>query len=143
MGQYYVIVNESKREYLDPWNAGSGAKLWEISMNDVTKMLPYLLARGSDASGGDPRIPWGPFEDDDGTVDWGAYGEALEAAYPNLGRWSGDRIAVVGDYDPSGLYNEARESFAEITEEVRPEIIDFLGDDVHLGQEREPTGARA
>lgn len=137
MGQYYVIANTDRHEYISPWDAGSGAKLWEICMNDVSRVLPYLLAQGANGSGGDPRLPWGEFERTDGSVDWDAYHEALDAAYPNLGRWAGDRITVVGDYDESGLYAHVRESYTEISDDVREELREFLGEDVHLGGERD------
>lgn len=110
MGQYYSLANLDTNEYIDPWTAGSGAKLWEFCMNDVTKLLPYLLGQGANGSGGDPYIPWGQFETEDGEVDWEAHAAALDDACTNCGRWAGDRITVVGDYDESELYQTARDS---------------------------------
>jgi hypothetical protein len=142
MGQYYLLCDETKEEYIDPWTAGSGSKLWELCMNDVTRLLPYLLAQGANGSGGDPRIPWRDFEGEDGSVDWEAHQAALDEAFPNCGRWAGDRIAVIGDYDESGLYQTARDSseWTEVTPEIRDEVLDFLGDSggshgLYLGQQ--------
>lgn len=140
MGQYYLLCDLDAQEYIDPWEAGSGAKLWEICMNDVTRLLPYLLAQGANGSGGDPRIPWGEFETEDGAVDWEAYHDALDEAFPNCGRWAGDRITVVGDYDESGLHHTVRDDpdWTEITPEIRDEVLAFLDEgrgQIHLGQD--------
>lgn len=133
MGQDCAICHESKHEYIDPWAASSGTKLWEICMNDVAELLPYLLAQGSNGSGGDSRIRYEDFRRENGTLD---------DAFANCGRWAGDRITVVGDYDESGLYHEARDSheYTEITAEIREEVLAFLDPDgfmgIHLGQNR-------
>ena len=36
---------------------------------------------------------------------------------PVVGRWAGERVALVGDYDSSGLFEKSRE-FRNITEEL-------------------------
>lgn len=145
-GQYYSLANLDTNEYIDPWTAGSGAKLWELCMNDVTKLLPYLLAQGANGSGGDPHVPWGPFGTEDDEVDWEAYYDTLDDASANCGRWAGDRITVVGDYDESGLYQTVRDSgeWTEITPEIREEVLAFLVEGqgrerIHLGQDAAPS----
>jgi hypothetical protein len=141
-GQYHILLNLDTQEYIDPREMGSGQKLFELCMNDVSRLLPYLLSQSANASGGDPRIPWGEFEQTDGSIDWETYHKALDEAFPNCGRWAGDRITVVGDYDESGLYHEARDSheYTEITAEIREEVLAFLDPDgfmgIHLGQNR-------
>lgn len=80
MGQYFVIANLEKREYLDPWKMESGAKAWEQAMNLPSKALLVLLGTGMGRGGGDFRIGSMP----DGS--------------PVNGRWSGDSIVMVGDY---------------------------------------------
>jgi len=59
--------------------------------------------------------------------------------YPTAGRWAGDRIVVVGDYDESGLYDLAKRFFKDglydlakrffkdISEEVKWDFNDFIG----------------
>ena len=42
MGQYYLLANTSKREYIHPHRLGAPAKLWEIAFNP--KVAGVLLA---------------------------------------------------------------------------------------------------
>jgi len=37
MGQYFLILNLDKKEYLHPHKLGSGYKLWEIGLYDLAK----------------------------------------------------------------------------------------------------------
>jgi len=80
MGQYYVIVNINKMEYLNPHRFGDGAKLLEFGSSAVGTMcgLAILLADGNNRGGGDLRS--------DNKI---------------IGSWAGDKIVVAGDYaDP-------------------------------------------
>jgi hypothetical protein len=79
MGQYYMIVNLDKREFLNPHKLGSGLKLWEMANTcTIAPALLALLACSNGRGGGD-------FEED-----------------PIIGRWVGDRVVIVGDYAESG-----------------------------------------
>jgi hypothetical protein len=69
MGQYYLLANLSKREYIHPHRLGAPAKLWEIVSNRT--VAGVLLAATA--------IP--DSEDD----------------HPFVGRWAGDQVIVVGD----------------------------------------------
>jgi len=104
MGQYFFIVNLDKKEYLHPHKMGSGLKLWEICADNLPRVLPLLLRQSSEGGGGD------------------YHGEDFNV----VGRWAGDRITVVGDYDESGLFEEAEESYKEISDLVRPTFDDFI-----------------
>lgn len=104
MGQYYLLANKNKREYILPHHLGCGAKLFEICANDLPRVLPYLLHQSSGNGGGDPR----------------------NQQTNHLGRWAEDRIVVVGEYDDSGLYQTAESVYTEISDEIRPEINEFL-----------------
>lgn len=77
MGQYHLVVNLTKREFLHPHKLGAGLKLWEqVGTHPGTAAgLLALLACSNGRGGGDLRP--------DNAV---------------IGRWAGDRIAVVGDY---------------------------------------------
>lgn len=76
MGQYWLPVNLDKKEFIDPHKLASGLKLWEIIANDhVGKALCILCAAMPSQRGG---------------------GDLME--HPAVGRWAGDRIALVGDY---------------------------------------------
>lgn len=83
MGQYYVIANLDKREYLDPYCFGSGVKLMEFSMDGASVMtgLAVLLASSNGQGGGDLYLPH-------------------DTKFDHIpGRWKGDRVVVAGDYD--------------------------------------------
>lgn len=79
MGQYHLTVNLDKKEYLNPHTLGCGLKLWEHIANHpgVGAALIVLLAASNGRGGGDFRC-----DDPNGII----------------GRWAGDRIAIVGDY---------------------------------------------
>jgi len=88
MGQYFKLVNLDKREVVTPWELGGVAKFWEWVYNRETRVFPWLLRR-SDGDGG------GDIDADE------------RERYQTLGRWVGDRIVLIGDYDSSRLYQEA------------------------------------
>ncbi len=109
MGQYYIAVNKKKREYICPWCLGGVAKLWEWAANSQAAVFPALLAKTDGAGGGDPE--WGD--------------PRVQAVF---GRWAGDPVYLVGDYDSSKLYDKARESYTNISEEVGETLTKFLGE---------------
>ena len=78
MGQYHIVVNLDKQEYLIPWKFADGAKLLEFGASAMGTMtaLAVLLSDSPDRGGGD-------LHSDD--REW-------------YGRWAGDRITVAGDY---------------------------------------------
>jgi hypothetical protein len=106
MGQYWVAVNLDKREFIHPHKLACGLKLWEqLAANPSTgTALIILCAAEREARGG------GDF---DLVENWhgpervfpkhsGSPGpmppEYQEIAHRTIGRWAGDRIALVGDY---------------------------------------------
>lgn len=116
MGQYYLISNTSKREFLHPHKLGMGMKLWELCANRGVGVLAYLLRKSDGLGGGDIDN----FKD-----------------FPNAGRWAGDNIVIIGDYDSSKLFDEVRGEFeakneelpyVDISLEVREEYEKFLGE---------------
>lgn len=77
MGQYYIFVNIDKREYLHPHKFDDSLKLSELTTEPSSltmKALVLLCADGNGPGSGD--FP----------------------PHPLIGRWSGDRIVVAGDY---------------------------------------------
>lgn len=97
MGQYYKVVNKTKKEFLDPHSFGHGAKLMEFvcDAEGMLQSLAILLAEGNGRGGGD-------FSSDN----------------PLIGSWSGDEITIVGDYADSGLYEIARKSYKNISDDA-------------------------
>lgn len=101
-----MAVNKTKKEYFNAWDLGGGAKLWEWCANKTAGVLPYLLRKSDDFGGGD--IP--------------ANGEKLEFA----GRWAGDEVYMVGDYDSSNLWDEAKKHYTNIAERLIKEYNKFI-----------------
>lgn len=99
MGQYHLVVNADKRQYIHPHRLGDGLKLMEFANSEGGTMtaLAILLA----VSNGDG----------------GRGGGDLRFSSEVVGSWGGDRIAIVGDYaedtdlpttfdpQPSSLYS--------------------------------------
>lgn len=80
MGQYHMVVNLDRHEYIMPHKLGSGLKLWEQLANTnpgVGAALIALLAVSNGRGGGDLDTSLGQ---------------------DVIGRWGGDRIAIIGDY---------------------------------------------
>ncbi len=88
MGQYYLLVNVDKREFLHPHKLGDGLKLMEFGgQGDGTMLaLALLLADGCGRGGGDYHAKKGTTPDLD-----------------LIGRWKGDRIVIAGDYADPGF----------------------------------------
>ena len=103
MGQYFIIVNLDKKEYIHPHDLDTGAKLWEICVNNVGGILLFLLRQSSASGGGD-----------------------IHKDYKYAGRWANDRIVVVGDYDSSELYEKAEREFKNISKEANKEYTNFI-----------------
>jgi hypothetical protein len=77
MGQYHKLVNLDRKEQVQPYNLGLGAKQYEqTGDNGSISDALYLLVMTSPARGG------GDWESFDGLS----------------GRWAGDRVVVLGDY---------------------------------------------
>lgn len=130
MGQYHLIVNKTRREFLDPHSCGDGLKLMEFGCSGMGTMtaLTLLLAAHDGRGGGD-------FQMEDSPV---------------TGSWAGDEIVIAGDYGESRgepgshteglddlqvdddesptLYDIAREHF----EDVGPKVMQVLKGDAYL-----------
>lgn len=78
MGQYHILVNLSRKEFVTPGGLGLGAKQAEHS--ERLGPVIYYLTMVPESRGGGDLMPNNPSE------------------YVFVGRWLGDRIAIVGDY---------------------------------------------
>jgi len=78
MGQYFKVINKTKKEILNPHTFGSGLKLWEIinSRGEILQGLALLLAEGHQKYDKNYQ----PIKSD------------------IIGRWKGDKISIMGDY---------------------------------------------
>ena len=118
MGQYFKIVNVDKQEVVTAWGLGTVAKFWEWFYNHPAGVFVWLLRTSDGDGGGDIPAEERP-------------------QYTTLGRWAGDRITLIGDYDSSGLWYDAETKDAEgkplpdaqytdISSLVRDEINDAI-----------------
>ena len=133
MGQYYVIANLDKKEFIDPYALGNGVKLMEFGMDAASTMtaLAILLASSNGMGGGDLHLP-------------------MDTTWEHMpGRWAGDRIVIAGDYDDRegspgrGVYTRCgnsspMEELANTTEptgmfiNISYEVLGCLLEDVHF-----------
>jgi len=104
VGQYFMLINEDRKEFVCPHCAGGLAKLFEWCANPQAGLLPYLLRRSTQTGGGDIQDVSSEF----------------------AGRWAGQRVCLVGDYDASGLYKKAQEEFTNITPGLCREYNQFM-----------------
>ena len=119
MGQYHLVVNLDKREFLHPHQLGDGLKAREHGGSACRTMaaLNYLLTcscKGGARGGGDYCYDTKDCE--------------------LIGSWAGDRIAIVGDYaEPDDLpaefkaesiydrcLDETTPAFKDISDKMRP-----------------------
>lgn len=103
MGEYYLVVNLDKKQYLRPHFFADGAKLGEFSHNGRGTMaaLAVLLLGGLDPDAGELA-----------------------------GTWCGDRIAILGDSSPGVgdiTYDTVCESYINISADIWAECEDSGG----------------
>lgn len=97
MGQYFKAVNLDKKEYVCPWCVGGVAKLWEWAAGHHGAIFTLLLRKSDEGGGGDY---YGYHRG------CGEGGPIRGPLSPIAGRWAGDRVVLVGDYDSSKLWDE-------------------------------------
>lgn len=106
MGQYWYVVNLDKKEFVTPHKLGCGLKLWEQLANHPStgSALLVLCAAMSEARGGgdfDLDSNWhGPERTfpEHNITPASMPEEYSVIAHRTIGRWTGDRIALIGDY---------------------------------------------
>ena len=112
MGQYYKVVNTTKKQVMIPHSFGSGAKLMEFSSDSMSIMqgLAILLADGNGRGGGD-----------------------LHSSNSIIGSWAGDNIVVAGDYADEGKFVDDTTKnlymVSEDYEDISFKVIGALCDD--------------
>src|SRR5437764_13843601 len=99
-----MAVNVTKKEYVSPWDIGGLGKLFEWCVNRQAGIFPYLIRKSSEGGGGDIRLEHPCF----------------------AGRWAGDEVYLVGDYDASKLYEIANAAYHNISRELAEEYNEFV-----------------
>ncbi len=136
MGQYFKAANLDKKEVVCPWCIGGGAKLWEWAANSCGAIFVLLLRKSSQTGGGDYRDPIPRSErivsvdDSDDpkqsqrslqdAIGLAVAAEGMSINVPAdsiVGRWAGDQVVLIGDYDESELYEELP-TYRNISKEV-------------------------
>jgi hypothetical protein len=97
MGQYHLVINLDKKQYLHPCRLGDGQKLLEFADGGATVIaLALLLAQDNGRGIGDLHVapPDAPLER------WERNGfERVRTPHAHLvGSWARDRIVIAGDY---------------------------------------------
>jgi hypothetical protein len=112
MGQYHSLYNLDKRELLQPWGIGLGAKQREHTghLASLSDMM-YILTTCSPMRGG------GDF--------------MAEVMAEFIGRWVGDRVVVIGDYAEQGdipnFDMSTLSDFTDIAGQARAFIYEVYG----------------
>lgn len=126
MGQYHMIANVDKKQFLNPHRFGSGIKLLEFGSDGRSAMtgLAILLTTSNNRGGGD-----------------------LRSDHPIIGTWAGDRVIIAGDYADPGLFMDDAERakypeqnvYALTTEDdwtdVSYPVIEAMMDDPYLAED--------
>lgn len=114
MGEYMHIINLDKKEFI----AIVPFKFWEQIANHFIPIVLYILLTE-------------PTPDDRRGLGWGDI-HKLEGA---IGRWAGDRIIILGDYNPKMDFDDdnvyvvidrRRYKLKDVTCEVIPPILEYL-----------------
>lgn len=121
MGQYYLAINKTKKQYIAPHALDAGAKLLEFSCTDsFTIGLCLLLANSNGRGGGDVMIRE-EYDSKTGKYKPLTQGqeEHLEVIKEVAGRWAGDQIVIQGDYaeptDPGYVSEEELKGYNNIS----------------------------
>lgn len=111
MGQYFKFLNLTRKEQIQSWGfstaveeAGGkifgGAKFLEISWN-FPELWMFLLRQSDGGGGGD-----------------------VHESYNHIGRWAGDKVTLIGDYDSSKLWSKS-ETWTDIGTKIASDFVKF------------------
>ena len=104
MGQYHVLYNTDKKEYVHAHRIDNGLKLLEqVGFEKSTSTALFLLVANSNGRGG---------------------GDANN--HELIGRWAGDRIVVQGDYAEDGDQAYISDAERETYTDISAQVLDLL-----------------
>jgi hypothetical protein len=101
MGQYWKAVNLDKKEFIHPHTLAAGLKLGEMLGSPIGDALIILTAAMPERRGGGDFDLDSNYHGPERTNQPGSakVDDAYNAiAHRTIGRWAGNRIAMVGDY---------------------------------------------
>ena len=104
MGQYHNTYNLDKKEFIDPHDINSGAKLFEqvAEIGSTSTAVLALLASSNGRGGGD--FP----------------------EHELIGQWAGDRILVQGDYAEKGDNGYVDPEILKTFKNISAQVADML-----------------
>lgn len=107
MGQYFKIVNRTKRQYLEPFSMRSSEKFPSLmGAEEMTRSICWLVCTSSN-----PR--------------WLELKNRNERTKRLVGSWSGDSIEIIGDYAEEDLSYHVSREYADISFEIVATLFDF------------------
>ena len=97
MGQYFIAVNEDRREFIHPHRFGDGLKFFELCSGSQGFLagLAHLLRKTDD--------PVHPLD--------------------VVGSWAGCKIILIGDYDSSKIYEKAFDEYKDVSFNVMRAMV--------------------
>ncbi len=98
MGQYFIIANLDKKQYIHPHDLRCGAKRLEIYNDSVIKDLMSFLSKTS------PQ----------------------ERSFLYAGKWVNDKVMLIGDFEDYDLFKQVIGEFKNISTEVYNEYLESL-----------------
>ena len=122
MGQYHLVVNLDKQQYLHSCRLGDGQKLLEFADGGATlTALAILLAKDNGRGIGDLHVapPDAPVE----RWERNGFKRVRNPRAHLVGSWGGDRIVIAGDYgdkeSEESLYALAKRTFEDVSAPLR------------------------
>lgn len=104
MGQYHVLYNTDKKEYVHAHRIDNGLKLLEqVGFEKSTSTALFLLVANSNGRGS---------------------GDAND--HELIGRWAGDRIVVQGDYAEEGDQAYISDAERQTYTDISAQVLDLL-----------------
>ncbi len=120
MGQYHILVNLTKKEFVHPHQIGNGLKImeqigWDFSTSTALVMLLAGSCKGGSRGGGD-----------------------FHTEHSLVGSWAGDRVAFVGDYAEDGdvLGENSREIYeacrCDVWKNISSDVREMMASEFHI-----------
>lgn len=107
MGQYFKIINQAKRQYLDPFSMRSGERFPALlEAEEMTRSICWLVC-----TSGNPY--WRELKRKNARTD------------RIVGSWAGDLIEIIGDSNEEELSYQVKNSFEDISYEIVATLFDF------------------